>query len=290
MRKPHVLVLALALGAVGVTHIPHTQAQTARAVREQAEASMVLTGNIDIGTAGQVEAFRLDHREKVNPAIAGFLEDAVREWRFEQVIRDGQAVPARTPVSIRLGGRVNPDGTQRVTLLAANFQRYDPDATDEVTRLDAPPPKYPEEVFQMGGSGDVLLLVQVGRDGRVRDVAAEQVNLRVALAEQKMRRMRDKLATISVAAARRWTFRAPTTGPLKDEASWTVRVPVKFSTGEERGQGYGRWQAYIPGPRQQAPWRADKVLGEDAAALLPAGGVYMADSSKGPQLLTPLGG
>lgn len=290
MRKPQVLVLALALGAVGVTHIPDTQAQTARAVREQAEASMVLTGNIDIGTAGQVEAFQIDHREKVNPAIAGFLDDAVREWRFEPVIRDGKAVPARTPVSIRLGGKINPDGTQRVTLLAANFQRYDSSATDEVTSIELTPPRYPEEVFQMGGSGDVLVLVKVGRDGRVLDAAAEQVNLRVAVAEPKMRRMRDKLATISVAAARRWTFRVPTTGTLKDEESWTVRVPVNFSLGDERQQRYGRWQAYIPGPRQQAPWRADRVLGEDAAALLPAGGVYMADSKKGPQLLTPLGG
>jgi len=55
---------------------------------------------------------------------------------------------------------------------------------------------------------------------------------------------------------------------------------------------YGRGDAYIPGPRQQAPWRADKALGADANAdLLPQGGVFMADAARqGPQLLTQLGG
>jgi len=291
MRTSHILALALAVGGVGLSRVPDAASQSRREVRQQAEASMVLTGQIDIGTDGQVEAFQIDKRGQVNDAIARFVEGAVQAWRFEPVRVDGQAVKARSPVSLRLGGRIHPEGGQQVTLLAASFQQYDPTATDDVTRLKMPPPAYPEDVYRAGGRGDVLLLVQVGRDGKVMDVATEQVNLRVIANEAAMRQMRDKLSRVSMTAARRWTFKAPTTGEHKEDASWTVRVPVTFAFHGEETR-YGKWDAYVPGPRQQAPWRVDKALGADANAdLLPAGGVFMADAaSKGPQLLTPLGG
>lgn len=290
MRYSHLLALAIAFGGTGVAAIPDASAQSARAVREQAEASMVLTGMIEIGTEGQVEAFRMDRRDRVGDTIARFVETEVQAWRFEPVVIEGHAVQAQTPVSIRLGGKQNPDNSLQVTLLAANFAKYDPDATDAVTRLRLNPPSYPEDVARAGGHGDVLLLVQVGRDGKVMDVVAEQVNLRVVAREPQMRLMRDKFARVSVAAARKWTFRVPTTGEQQNEASWTLRVPVRFATRDER-ESYGSWEAFIPGPRQPAPWRADTPVADDAAAdLLPSGGVFMADVNKGPRLLTPLGG
>ncbi|MNK58476.1 Gram-negative bacterial tonB protein [compost metagenome] len=291
MRSPHILALALAFGGAGMAGIGQADAQTRSAVRAQAEASMVLTGEIDIGTEGQVEGFRLDRRDLVNPAIATFVDENVQGWRFEPVRVDGRASKARTPVSIRLGGQVKPDGTQQVTLMAASFEQYDPTDTDGVTSVKLPPPAFPEDVYYAGGRGDVLLLIQVGRDGKVLDVATEQVNLRVIANESSMRKMRDKLARVSMGAARKWTFKAPTTGEKKDDASWTVRVPVRFAFNDGREDRYGKWDAYIPGPRQQAPWRADKALAEEGGDLLPAGGVFMADAArKGPQLLTPLGG
>ncbi|MEG2804877.1 energy transducer TonB [Stenotrophomonas sp.] len=291
MRTSHILSLALAMGGAGMAMMPQAQAQSRQAVREQAEASMVLTGEIDIGTEGQVEGFRMDKRDQVHAGIAGFVEETVRTWRFQPVQVDGKAVQARSPVSIRLGGRINPDGTQKVTLLAASFERYDDNATDSVTRLKLPPPAYPEDVYYAGGRGDVLLLLQIGRDGKVLDVATEQVNLRTIATEPNMRRMRDKLSRVSMGAARKWTFKVPTTGEDKDDASWTVRVPVRFAFNDGREERYGKWDAYIPGPRQQAPWRADKALLDDDGDLLPAGGVFMADAArKGPRLLTPLGG
>lgn len=285
------IALMLVLGGVGASTVFDVAAQTRREVREQAEASMVLTGEIDIGTDGRVEAFRLDKRAQVDETIVTFVESAVKTWRFAPVLVNGQAVRARTPATIRLGAKNNPDGTGLITLLAANFEKYDETSTDNVTKVKMSPPVYPEDVFNARGRGDVLLLVQVGRDGKVQDVATEQVNLRVIANEATMRKMRDKLARVSMGAARKWTFKAPSTGDEKDEASWTVRVSVRFSFSDEV-ERYGRWDAYIPGPRQQAPWRRDKALSADANTdLLPAGGVFMADAaSKGPKLLTPLGG
>jgi hypothetical protein len=291
MRSLRGIALVLVLGSVGASTVFDVAAQTRREVREQAEASMVLTGEIDIGTEGQVEAFRLDKRAQVDETIVTFVEGAVKTWRFAPVLVNGQAAKARTPATIRLGAKNNPDGTGLITLLAANFETYDETSTDNVTKVKMSPPMYPEDVLNARGRGDVLLLVQVGRDGKVLDVATEQVNLRVIANEAIMRKMRDKLARVSMGAARKWTFKAPSTGNEKDEASWTVRVPVRFSFGDEV-ERYGRWDAYIPGPRQQAPWRRDMALSADANAdLLPAGGVFMADAtSKGPKLLTPLGG
>jgi len=291
MRSFRGIALMLVLGGVGASTVFDVAAQTRREVREQAEASMVLTGEIDIGTDGRVEAFRLDKRAQVDETIVTFVESAVKTWRFAPVLVNGQAVRARTPATIRLGAKNNPDGTGLITLLAANFEKYDETSTDNVTKVKMSPPVYPEDVFNARGRGDVLLLVQVGRDGKVQDVATEQVNLRVIANEANMRKMRDKLARVSMGAARKWTFKAPSTGDQKDEASWTIRVPVRFSFSDEV-ERYGRWDAYIPGPRQQAPWRRDKALIADASTdLLPAGGVFMADAtSKGPKLLTPLGG
>ncbi|MCF7750628.1 energy transducer TonB [Bacillus subtilis subsp. subtilis] len=291
MRSSHILALALAVGGVGLSMLPEAAAQSRRAVREQAEAAMVLTGQIDIDTEGQVEGFQLDKRDQVDDGIARFVEAAVQTWQFEPVQVQGRAVPARTPVSIRLGGKTTPDGRQQVTLLAASFAKYDADAVDQVTKQQMRGPAYPEDVYRVRGRGDVLLLVQVGRDGKVMDVATEQVNLRVVGTEAQMRSMRDKLSRASMAAARKWTFNTPTSGALKDAENWTLRVPIHFALNDER-ERYGRWDAYIPGPRQQAPWRADQALGADANAdLLPQGGVFMADAAaQGPRLLTRLGG
>ncbi|HAU81082.1 MAG TPA: TonB-dependent receptor, partial [Stenotrophomonas sp.] len=97
MRCSPILALALAFSGVGMVVVPDADAQTKREVREQAEASMVLTGEIDIGTEGQVEAFRLDKPDQVDEGIVRFVERAVHTWRFEPVRRQGRAVKARAP-------------------------------------------------------------------------------------------------------------------------------------------------------------------------------------------------
>ncbi|WP_313459948.1 energy transducer TonB [Stenotrophomonas sp.] len=282
------LSVALVLGTSAAICGPSVHAQTARQVASTAESTMVLTGHIDIGTEGQVEGFHLDKRDSVPTGVAGFVDGQVKGWKFERIIVDGVAVPARTPVSIRLLAKPEADGGATVSLVAANFSEYRDDATDRVTRLKARAPQYPTAVFQRGGGGEVLLLVKVGRDGKVEDVFAEQVNLRWVGAEPEMQRMRDELARASVRAARGWTYRAPTSGESRNDPYWNVRVPVRFALNDDR-EVYGKWHAYIPGPRLSAPWRAESPA-DAGADLLPSGGVYMADAHSGPRLLTPLGG
>ena len=98
----------------------------------------------------------------------------------------------------------------------------------------------------------MLLLVKVARDGTVADVAAEQVNMAVVASERTLAKMRDILARASVSTARTWTFAADhRRGQHPD--SWTVRIPVNFALNHDpnaEAERYGRWRAFIPGPRQ----------------------------------------
>jgi len=291
MRSSLFLALALAVAGGGAL-IDTADAQTAREVRKQAEASMTLSGVIDIGREGQVEGFQLDHREKVDPGVAGFVDKAVQGWRFEPTLVDGKPVPARTAVRLRLiAGNMEGDSMQ-VRVADARFGKIGESSepsTDDVTAAKTRAPVYPPQAVSIRGQGTVLLLVKVGRDGKVADVIAEQTNLTVVGSERAMNQLRDVLAKASVRNARDWTFNPPTTGEDKDRDFWTVRVPVNYSF-DKQSERYGRWAAYIPGPRQQAPWKTGEETLVAGTDLLPEGGVYMVGRApEGPRLLTPLG-
>lgn len=296
MRSPLFLALALAFAA-GAPLLPaDAVAQNARAVRATAEMSMVLSGSIDVAADGSVSTLVLDQRAMLAPGIVSFVEGAIRGWQFEPTLRDGKPVAVHAPLRVRLRGKEQDDGNYQISMTSVDFSEYDPKATDSVTRKSLPPPRYPEDVFRNGGQGDVLLLVKVARDGTVADVIAEQVNMTVVAPERTLAKMRDILAKASVSGARKWTFVPPTTGEGSTRDFWTVRVPVNFalnsdtgSNGNAQPERYGRWRAFIPGPRQAAPWRKPDAAGQAGGDLLPAGGVYMVDGTqRGLRLLTPL--
>lgn len=292
MRSPLFLALALAVGAGTPLLAGEASAQTARAVRATAEMSMVLSGHIEITPEGEVSSLVLDQKSALTPSIASFVEGTIGGWRFEPTLRDGKAVAARAPMRVRLRGTQMADGGYQVSMTSVDFCEYDPKATDSVTRKQMAPPRYPEDAYRNGAQGEVLLMVKVARDGTVADVIAEQVNMAVVGPERAMAKMRDILAKASISSARSWTFNPPTTGESSTHDSWTVRIPVSFALGNDRNAGqerYGRWRAFIPGPRQAAPWRERRSIEQAGSDLLPEGGVYMVDGAKrGVRLLTPL--
>ena len=291
MRSSLFLALALAVSGGGAL-IDTADAQTAREVRRQAEASMTLSGIIDIGREGQVEGFQLDHREKVDAGVAGFVDKAVQSWRFEPTLVDGKPMPARTTVHLRLIAGNMEGNSMQVRVVDARFGKLggsSAPSTDDVTAAKTRAPVYPPQAASIRGQGTVMLLVKVGRDGKVADVIAEQTNLTVVGPERTMNQLRDVLAKASVRSAREWTFNPPTTGEDKDRDFWTVRVPVNYFF-DKQSERYGRWSAYIPGPRQQAPWKTGEETLAAGSDLLPEGGVYMVGrAQEGPRLLTPLG-
>ncbi|HXD36624.1 MAG TPA: hypothetical protein VN624_08195 [Rhodanobacter sp.] len=68
-------------------------------------------------------------------------------------------------------------------------------------------------------------------------------------------------------------------------------MPVAFAILDERPKGpsesYGKWQAYVPDPVNEAPW-IDKRLVAGSGDAVSDRGVFLADSSW--HLLTPLNG
>jgi len=291
MRSPLFLALALAVGAGAPLFAGEACAQNTRAVRATTELSMTLTGKIEVTAEGAVSALVVDQKANISPGIAAFVERTIRPWRFEPTRVDGKAVAAQAPFRVRLRGKSTGKGDYEVSMTSVDFSEYDPKATDSVTAERLAPPRYPDEAMRIGGQGDVILMIKVARDGTVADVIAEQVNMTVAGPERTMAKLRDVLAKASINTARKWTFIPPSSGEDVTREFWSVRVPVNYAFSDDRNAAVerdGRWRAFIPGPKQRAPW----VTGDAAEAgsdLLPEGGVYMVDAAKrGLRLLTPL--
>lgn len=263
------------------------------AVRKQAEMGMQLSGQIDIAPDGSVEAVRLDQQDRLSEELARFVQSSVMAWAFEPVVRDGKPVPARSPLMLRLVGKRLEDGNTQVSIRSAGFETYDPESRASVTASKMTPPAYPRSMYEVGAQGDVYLILKVGRDGRVSDLYVEQVNMTVVASESQMRKFRQALGGNAMAAARKWEFRVPVEGEAAEQSHWSIRVPVRYAI-VDRGRSlpddeFGVWRAYIPGPRERAPWISDEDW-ENGSDALANGGVYMAGRGGGPKLLTPLEG
>ena len=261
-------------------------AGNAREARQQAESSLRGSGRLVVGPDGEVESHELDPKAPLTPALKAFVDDSIRGWRFKPVLVDGKPVRAKVPMSLRLVAKRADDGKFSVTIASTYFGSEDDLATtDRLRSIRLSPPRFPKGALMMGGKGVVYLVVQVGRDGKVTNVDAEQVNLRVAGTEGQMASLRKKFTDAAVRAARGWTFNIPTTGPEANDATWLVRVPVDYRLDDERQRGNG-WDTYIPGPRNFGmPWASEKLRMAGSPDALPDDGVF--PLQQGATLLNP---
>ncbi len=252
------------------------------AVRKQVESSMVVTGSIDIEPDGSVGGYRIDRAGDVPRGVQDMIARFAPGWRFDPVLVDGRPVKARARMNLRLVARKIGKDSYQVSLRSATFGQDAPG--ESLGSLKLGPPHYPREAVQAGAAGTVYLAVKVGRDGHVIDAVAEQVNLTFISSENAMTRWRGVFAKSALAAARGWTFQPPTAGDSAGDPWWVARVPVTYSL-QRSTDTYGRWQAYVPGPRQPLPWRGDALAGGSDA--LPDDGVFQAGREL--RLRTPLG-
>ena len=254
-------------------------------VRAQTEASMLLTGTIDIAADGRVGGYTIDHADKVPDYVLANIALVVPGWRFEPMLVDGEPVAERVRMSLRMVAKPAEDNKFSIYIASAGFgQKSKSEPTDSIATLEMKRPVFPDDVLRMGGEGIVYLLLKIGRQGTVEDVAVEQVNLTAYASRIKMQRIRSSLAAAAAGKAREWTFRTPSTGELADDEFWSARVPVDFSYFGDQAATYGQWNVYLSGPRTQAPWLAgDSRVGNNALA---SGELQTIGS--GPRLLTPL--
>lgn len=273
-----ILALALAGAPWGVP------AQSEAEVRTQAQASMLVTGSLDVEPDGAVSAVELDRKDALPPYVIDTVDRTVRAWLFEPEIRNGAAIPFRVRISVRVVAVPRGGGDFEISVSSASLIEQIP-KTHTMTSERLRPPPYPTEALYRDASAVVYVLLKVGADGRVADSAVEQVNLRGAADGKTMAMLRKTFSESVLRASRRWTFQPPSEGPHVAKPFWTVRVPVSFFMhGTPDMNQYGQWTAYVPGPLQQAPWL--EGVAADANDALGDGEVQLVDA--GPRLRTPL--
>lgn len=249
---------------------------------------MLVTGSIEVAPDGGVYNYSLDRPERLPPSVVDLLKKSVPAWRFhfDQPVKAIQ----RAKMSLRILAKPIDDQHESIFVSSTNFGEANANASDHVTFKDRQIPRYPLAAIESRVNGTVFLLMRVDRQGKVEQVAVEQVNLGVYGRESQMRSFRKVLGNAALEAAKNWTYNLPTTGTHVLDDHWDVRVPVAFDLhrfGAPPEDDYGQWETYIPGPREMIPWRENKAR-QSSSDAIPAGSVSATDQSL--QLQTALGG
>jgi Gram-negative bacterial TonB protein C-terminal len=260
-------------------------------VRKRAEASMLVTGWIEVMPDGSVHSYTIDHPEKLPPAVVTLIQNNVPAWKFK--VDGNPSEIERARMNVRIVAKRLDDTHDTIAISGTNFDNPFVPGQNPLYKAHRLQPKYPREAIDARVDGTVYLFLRVGRDGTVMNAAVEQVNLDEYASDAEMQHYRSALADSALYAARHWTFSVPTSGPLVNRPFWDVRVPVVYNLVNEASpspdNSYGKWQAYIPGPRVVIPWRQQNASpppqGSDA---IPAGTLSQADERL--HLQTPLNG
>lgn len=264
--------MALLLAFVGNVAMAETPSPPAG----QAELSMRVAGTLELAADGSVTSWQVDEPERLPDAVVELVGRAAPAWRFEPLLVDGQPAASRVRASLRVVATQSGDESYSVSIRSAHFS--DPDLEARPPRMGRPP-DLPASVVRLGAQGAVHLVLKVGGDGKVQDAVVEQVNLRTLGSAREMDEARADLARAVLRSARTWRL----SGHDADERGYTVaRMVVDFVIGKAPDRAYGKWEAYLPGPRQRAPWAGDEVS-PDAMA---SGGLYTEGAQR--RLLTPL--
>lgn len=258
------------------------------AVRKQVESSLSVTGSIDIDAAGEVVAHTLDQPEKLPKGIVDMVARIAPRWRFEPVSLQRNAI-SRSAMSLLFVAKKQEDGQLAVELRSASFNSPSPQGKTILDKKTFRTPEYPFTALGGSGvSGTVYLVVRYDREGRILDIDAEQVNMRVIGTEAQMAQWRRALTQSCLTAAKRWKLVVPDGDIPAGRDSTVGRIPVSFSTEDMRETRYGQWEAYIPGPRANIPWMDSTSLAGSTPDALAPGAFYSADAQR--RLLTPLSG
>ncbi len=271
-----------------LTFFPLSNGVAAVVDRTQVESSLRVSGFITIDTSGLVVGHEIDANANLSPAMLAFIGQTVDRWRFEPVEVGGHVVNARVPMGLRLVLKPTSDGNYSARIASTWFGSNDSkeqSAGSEPNAVSLSPPRYPLEAQRMGWTGIVYLYVRFGRDGKVTQVYARQVNLRVLGTAAQMDRLRTLFAEAAIRAARGWEFAPPTSGEDAGKEEWSVFVPVDFRMRDEVIPRSGGWETYVPGPIKRPPGLPADGLAEGSPDALPDSGVFSAE--QGARLLTP---
>jgi hypothetical protein len=227
--------------------------------------SMVVTGTLTVNPDGGVASYTVRDLDKLPPAARHIVQATVPEWHFAPIVANGKPVGAKAGMSLRIVADMIDKTHARIRVASAEFgceagraRKLLPDECPKgssVSYAHRRPPSYPIEALRARVGGEVFLVLQIDRSGRVSRAAARQVNLYSVTEEPA--HFRTVLADASLRAASRWRFNIPVTGPEAAKDHWVVQVPVNYwmgRPGSAPARHYGEWNACIPGPVEDVPW------------------------------------
>ena len=271
MNFRHIALLALLLGAIAPA-----MGRVPKAQLDQVVSSLAVSGTIEVDEQGKILGYTIKDAEAYDQAVRDLLDRNIARWSFKPVFVDGVARRARFDMYLRLEAKPLDDKRFEVTIASAAFGSKAPAvAHAQIASRDRIAPTYPTNENALGVGGSVVTVLKVGRDGRVEDVLVEQTNLKAVGPANAMKQWRADLERVSVAAARKWTFDVPTTGPRAEWPYWLMRVPFTFVPfGASEKSAPGQWESYVPGPRQAVKWARDGEKADQNGDALPGGRAF----------------
>ncbi|BFI94842.1 MAG: hypothetical protein RSP_03520 [Rhodanobacter sp.] len=249
------------------------------------QASMLVSGSIEVAPDGSVMQYALDHPDELPAQVKDLLAKAIPTWKFKPVAVDGKPAIAKASMSVRVLAMPMANDMFRLDVAAAHF--FERNGKPAIKAVQERNPVYPSEALRERVTGTVYLVARLDAAGKVVDAAAQQVDLGKFGSAVEMERWRDQLARVSVRAAQSWLFSPATDGAT---AYRVIRLPVTFAmriNGYSTRAHYGQWDVYIPGPMQWIPW-LDKRQITGGVDAVPDGAIDQV--GRGLRLLTPLKG
>jgi hypothetical protein len=239
-------------------------------VNQRKEASMLVTGMVNINPDGSVKDYTLDHPEKLSQPVKDIVKQNVARWKFQFA-----SIPTATAsekMSLRLVAHMVDDQHASIRMVGTSFDDSQVPADEEIDYKNRAHFDYPQDALKERAWGTVYVLLRVGQDGSVQDASAEQVNLGNFAPAADMARYRKYLADAAVKDAKRATFTVPTKGKNAAQPYWLVRISVSYlPAGQYTGDDYGTWSVYVPGPRMSISWLEHPELAADAPDTVPDG-------------------
>lgn len=207
------------------------------AAKSRMEMSMLLEGEIQVSSHGEVTNYHIKDADKVPPAALDFVNASVESWAFEPPMMDGQSVALLNKMRVLVVAQEQVDGSFVLRIQSAAFSpANDVDTGYEVATVDMTAPRYPKDAARVGAGARVFLVLKIGRDGRVEDVFAEQINIITSsMTMSTDRNLYGAFERASVETARGWKFTPPHRGEQAEADYWTLRVQSPTSLGASRG-------------------------------------------------------
>jgi len=252
--------------------------------KDPVEASMLVSGTVEVLPDGKVGSYSLYKAEKLPPPILDLIKRAAPTWKFE--LGEAHTTPFQEKMSLRIVATNADDHHITVRVASANFSDKDEAEDATIQWAHRVSPVYPPLSLNNHVTGTVYLLVRVGLDGKVTDVGAEQVNMGVSIPNAALKaKFREDLTHAAIKVSKYWRFQLPTSGNLAQAPFWYARIPVNFGMNSGSDTPYGEWEVYEPGPREHIAWAEESALAAEAPDAIPDGSIHLLGS--GTRLISP---